>query len=1089
MGTERVAPRASTDRRAAPARLAVPPVPRVAPTTARQPASAKPAAASAHEAVIQRFGNVSSPGDRAEIEAVQISRAVMHASSPARSEVSTRAVGGVQRAAAAGAPALNPKPAQTAATSGGAGNLPAPTRAFMEPRFGADFSSVRVHTGAAASSRAKKLDAGAFTTGRDIYFGKGQFQPDTPKGKELIAHELTHTIQQGAVRQSSVAKSPAVRERPTATTHRAGGIRGWMSDKAHAIVPGFRMFTIVLGTNPITMDAVDRSPANIVRAVVEFMPGGSVIADALESHGILQRVGNWVDDKVRTVGVVAGAIHSAIDKFVDGLGLSALNPLNWGDLWEDAKRIFSEPVARIKSFVANLATEIVQFIREAILLPLAALAEGTRAYDLLKAVLGEDPVTGQPVPRNADTLIGGFMKLIGEEEMWENIKKANAIPRCWAWFQGAMNELVAMVRQVPGRFVAAFKALEVIDMIIVPRAFAKLALVFGGFVVEFITWGGKALWRLLEIVFEVVAPAAIPYLKKAGDSFKQILKNPIAFVGNLVKAGKLGFERFAANIGTHLKKALIEWLTGSLPGVYIPEKLDIKEILKFVLSVLGLTWANIRAKLVAAIGETAVKVLETGFDLVVTLVTQGPAAAWEKIKEQLANLKDMVIGAITNFVVETIVKKAVMKVVSLLIPGGAFLQAIISIYDTVKVFIDKLQKIIAVAKAFLDSMMDIVAGKLDGAAQKVENVLAGLLTLAISFLAGFLGFGKIADKVMEVIKKIRAPIDKALDFLINWIVNAGKKLIGKAKQGAKALVGWAISKKGFKDEKGMSHSITVNQLGGKPRLTIESTPQDALEFVNSYVAARKAKSEDFEIKNSKKIADCKAAIGNSQKLVAEIDKKSTAGKKEEELASEYQKLLDLNTLVAEALRALIGDDRDFGNMRDKYKLEGLAGTYGTIPRPPGDDFTPDHQPQAAAIQAAATFDQMEPGAKLKERAEKRAHKGYSINLHKIRHEAGRTFGFKGKSTKAEFLSAARAAIGSTTDKAEQRRKVIGVLKADLLADVKIMETVVENPKNYKDLESFTTVDDDKQKLQTEIRGRVKHGLTQMKAQNLDTLAE
>ncbi len=59
-------------------------------------------------------------------------------------------------------------------------------------------------------------------------------------------------------------------------------------------------------------------------------------------------------------------------------------------------------------------------------MPLAKLAEGTRGYDLLKAVLGKDPITGEPVPRTAETLIGGFMKLIGQEEVWENMKKANA---------------------------------------------------------------------------------------------------------------------------------------------------------------------------------------------------------------------------------------------------------------------------------------------------------------------------------------------------------------------------------------------------------------------------------------------------------------------------------------------------------------------------------------------------------------------------------------------------------------------------------------------------------------------------------------
>jgi hypothetical protein len=818
------------------------PAPAIASATSAGPITARAPELSTltSGAVVQRFANVSSPGDRAEVEAVSTARTVMRMSVPSSAApVSAQSGPAIQRAVASTAPAVNPKPAAAKTPGGGGGgNLPAPVRKFMEPRFGADFSGVRVHTGDAAAKQSKQLDAAAFTTGRDIHFAKGKFQPDTPAGKELIAHELTHTIQQGAVAQcpAGCVPAPTVRERPAATKHRAGGILDWFADKANYI-PGFRMFTIVLGVNPINMAAADRSPGNVLRAVIEFIPGGKAIGDALEAHGIFERIGAWVDQKLRQLAMVGSAFKSAIDKFVDGIGVTDILWVpGWGDLWDSAKRIFTEPIDRLKSFVAGLATEIIQFIREAILLPLAALAENTKGYDLLKAVLGEDPVTGQPVPRNADTLIGGFMKLIGEDEVWENIKKANAVARCWAWFQGALTGLMGFVRRIPGEFVAAFKSLEVIDMIVVPRAFVKIAQVFGSFLLEFLGWAGKTMWTLLEIVFEVVAPKAIPYLKKAAGSFKDIIKNPIPFVANLVKAGKLGFEKFAANVGNHLKKALIEWLTGSLPGVYIPQKLDLKEILKFVLSVLGLTWENIRAKLVKAIGETAVKVLETSFKLVVLLVTEGPAAAWKEIQAQLANLKDMAIGAITNFVVETIVKKAVMKVVSLLIPGGAFLQAIISIYDTILVFIDKLAKIIQVATAFLDSMMDIASGKLENAAKKVESVLAGLLSLAISFLAGFLGLGKIADKVMEVIKKIRAPIDKALDWLIDFIVKGAKSLIGGAKQ---AVKDWWKKAKPFKTKGGKSHEITFK---GDEKNAVPMVASELKRTVPEHAAAMKKKA-------------------------------------------------------------------------------------------------------------------------------------------------------------------------------------------------------------------------------------------------------
>ncbi|MBN1937894.1 MAG: DUF4157 domain-containing protein [Anaerolineae bacterium] len=83
------------------------------------------------------------------------------------------------------------------AQSGGL-SLPAPLRAEFEPKFGADFSSVRVHTGADAAELNRAVNARAFTHGRDIYMGSGAYAPDTVSGKHLLAHELTHTLQQGA---------------------------------------------------------------------------------------------------------------------------------------------------------------------------------------------------------------------------------------------------------------------------------------------------------------------------------------------------------------------------------------------------------------------------------------------------------------------------------------------------------------------------------------------------------------------------------------------------------------------------------------------------------------------------------------------------------------------------------------------------------------------------------------------------------------------------------------------------------------------------------------------------------------------------
>ena len=75
-------------------------------------------------------------------------------------------------------------------------SLPESSRAFFEPRFGVDLSNVRVHTDSRAAETAKSINAKAFTVGSNIAFGSGEYDPHSSSGKQLLAHELTHTIQQ-----------------------------------------------------------------------------------------------------------------------------------------------------------------------------------------------------------------------------------------------------------------------------------------------------------------------------------------------------------------------------------------------------------------------------------------------------------------------------------------------------------------------------------------------------------------------------------------------------------------------------------------------------------------------------------------------------------------------------------------------------------------------------------------------------------------------------------------------------------------------------------------------------------------------------
>src|SRR2546428_641974 len=104
-------------------------------------------------------------------------------------ECHQKSEGMLQRAAVSAGPANGVPPIVHDVLSSPGKPLDAATRAFMEPRFGHDFSQVRVYTGDRAAESARAVNALAYTVGRDVVFGTGQYEPGTSEGRRLLAHE------------------------------------------------------------------------------------------------------------------------------------------------------------------------------------------------------------------------------------------------------------------------------------------------------------------------------------------------------------------------------------------------------------------------------------------------------------------------------------------------------------------------------------------------------------------------------------------------------------------------------------------------------------------------------------------------------------------------------------------------------------------------------------------------------------------------------------------------------------------------------------------------------------------------------------
>ncbi len=194
---------------------------------------------------------------------------------------------------------------------------------------------------------------------------------------------------------------------------------------------------------------------------------------------------------------------------------------------------------------------------------------------------------------------------------------------------------------------------------------------------KLLLWAAKKFFTWALGKFGVSLSTIEGIIDKGVAVLKAIFTGPIQFVKNLVRAASAGFQNFGKNFLTHLKNAVFEWLTGSLEGITLPETWNLRGILSVVFQLLGITYQNIRAHLVKLIPEPVVKGLETGFTLVKTLITEGPLAAWEQLKEIGSEMMDAFVEAVKDWIKWKVVEKAIETVLSIFIPGAGIIRAVI----------------------------------------------------------------------------------------------------------------------------------------------------------------------------------------------------------------------------------------------------------------------------------------------------------------------------------------------------------------------------------------------------------------------------
>jgi hypothetical protein len=270
-------------------------------------------------------------------------------------------------------------------------------------------------------------------------------------------------------------------------------------------------------------------------------------------------------------------------------------------------------------------------------------------------------------------------------------------------------------------------------------------------------------------------------LSRAAGVVGSIVKDPIGFLGNLIAGVKGGILKFKDSIVDHLRKGLMGWLFGALAegGVEIPDTFDVKGIIKLLASIFGLTWANIRSRIVKQIGAPAMAAVEKGVEIFQVLAVQGVGGLWQMLVEKLGDIKEMILQQVRGFVEDKIIAAGITWLIGLLNPAAAFIKACKLIYDVVMFFVNNAGRIAKFVDTILDSVADIVRGNVGGVVSKINDVLGQMVPIIIGFLASVIGLGGIGQKVRQIVEALKKPVNQALDF----VIKTGLKLAGPIVRG------------------------------------------------------------------------------------------------------------------------------------------------------------------------------------------------------------------------------------------------------------------------------------------------------------------
>jgi hypothetical protein len=297
------------------------------------------------------------------------------------------------------------------------------------------------------------------------------------------------------------------------------------------------------------------------------------------------------------------------------------------------------------------------------------------------------------------------------------------------------------------------------------------------------SWWEKA-WNKIKAVVNAIIEFAQRIMSLLGRLVHlagDIITSPRAFFRNLGEGISQGFSNFAEHIDQFLITAFFDWLRGASGVPFrIPDEFGPAGFFDLFTQLLGLSTETIWQRMEVVYNKTIADAfrkgeafVHKGLEVFRLVRDKGLAGLWEHIRESVGDILSDILDQIKDAVLNAAIKKVLIEIGKLLIPGGGFIAIAEKVFRLLQFIVEARNRILDLIESFVDGAEMAVRGDIGGIANRVTGALTKFITVAIDFLVTFFGLRSLADAAQRLIDRARKPLLAGID----WVLNKFKGLV------------------------------------------------------------------------------------------------------------------------------------------------------------------------------------------------------------------------------------------------------------------------------------------------------------------------